>query len=133
MQAYGVNDLNTLSQIYKEKVNLIMVYISEAHANDEWPISNRVKINQHKTIEERTEAVKFMQMRYKCDFKILIDSVNNEESFENKYCGWPERGFIFYKNKLEYVSYAEVNSRMHWFNEFTEWLNMNGIKPNEEI
>jgi hypothetical protein len=126
MQVYGINDLNALSQSYKDKVNIIMIYISEAHASDEWPIS-RYTCTQHKTVEERLNAANRMKQRFDCQFKIFVDSIDTDSSFESKYLGWPERGYIFYKNKLEYVSYAGVNSRMFWFNEMKEWLEKNNF------
>jgi hypothetical protein len=125
MQVYGINDLNTLSQSYKEKVNIIMVYISEAHATDEWPLSKKITIKQHQTIEERITAVKLMKEKFNCEFDIYTDSLEEDKSFEKVYSGWPERGYIVYKGKLEYVSYAEVNSRMLWFKEFQDWLQKN--------
>ena len=100
-----------------------MIYISEAHADDEWPISLRIKINQHKTIEERLIAAeRFMKYRSGCEFQVFVDSIEKSESFEERYSSWPERGYIIHKNKLEYVSYADVNSRMLLYDEFKIWL-----------
>jgi hypothetical protein len=109
-----------------------MIYISEAHARDEWPLSEKFSIHQQTLVEQRINAAKWLKAEFNCEFKILIDSIETHNSFESKYSSWPERGYIFNKGKLEYVSYAEVNGRMLWFNEIKSWLDSNNIQKQQE-
>jgi len=98
--------------------NIIVIYISEAHAADEWNLSKKFSINQHKTVEDRINVAKKYVKENDCfksvNFTLYVDSIEHEKSFEKTYCGWPERGFIVYKNQLEYISFGVPNDIVHW-------------------
>lgn len=92
-----------------------MIYISEAHAKDEWPVSTEDMINQHWTIQERIQAAS----RINTLFPIYVDSME-DKNFENVYCGWPERAFIIHKNEIKYISYHKVDGYDDWHEEVEE-------------
>lgn len=96
-------------------MNIIVIYISEAHAKDEWPLSSEDNTNQHRTIKERIQAAS----RINTSFPIYVDSMD-ENSFENVYCGWPERAFIIQKQEIKYVSYHKVDGYDDWHEEVEE-------------
>ena len=56
--------LKELAQKYANRIQFLFLYILEAHASDEWPISSgryvpggeAIVIKQHKTIEQRLAA-----------------------------------------------------------------------------
>jgi len=55
-----------------------VVYIAEAHAADEWPVSTKVRIKQHVDLKERAECARSFAKAMKlenCD--ILVIHVNN--------------------------------------------------------
>jgi len=108
-----------------EKVKIIPIYISEAHASDEWAASQECNINQHKTIEERIETVKYGLKKYEVDFPIYVDSFN-EINFENTYKPWPERAYIFYKNKIVYIAEVKIEG-VFWHDEIEQWLRKNNL------
>jgi len=73
-------------------MHFIAVYVSEAHATDEWPLGNFVSITQHKTIEERIEAAKKFVSVLNFKLPVYVDTIDN--SFDNVYCAWPDRYYI---------------------------------------
>jgi len=93
----------------KNKVNIKIVYIAEAHAEDEWPIKScrlnptgkPVLINQHQTIEQRIEAAKEFQKVFHLEIPMLVDTIDN--SFDQIYSSWPIRFYVIQKEKLIYV------------------------------
>jgi hypothetical protein len=113
--------LNYFNNKYAEKINIIVIYISEAHAADEWPLSNKYVINQHKTIEERLEAVKLLESEIKLEMPIYLDSLELP-NFEKTYFCWPDRGFIINNSIVEYISFPEIDAGMHWDEEIEQWL-----------
>lgn len=96
---------------------MIIIYISEAHAKDEWPLTFNDINNQHKTIEERINIAKTVIS----DVPIYCDSFG-KENFESIYAGWPERAFIIKNGYIEMISQLEVDYYDKWHNEFERWI-----------
>jgi len=120
-----VPHINEWMSTIKEKINIIVIYISEAHADDEWPISLRLRIKQHQKIEERIAAAKKMVEEMDIKFPIFVDSMN-PINFESVYAGWPERGYIIHKGIIEMISSHECESSASiWFEEANQWLEEN--------
>ena len=87
------------------RVRFVMVYVAEAHAEDEWPISSGrynagrgpVRVTQPTSHEERVTLAR----RFVCDFdplgdvfdEILVDDVDTGDEFERKFAPWPFRFF----------------------------------------
>jgi hypothetical protein len=116
---------------YKDVVNIICVYILEAHfvnkdedgnIIDGWPIGSNWHIPQHKNIDDRIELAK----KYVNEFNFLIptfvDSIEND--FNNKYAAWPDRAYVIFEDKIIYVS--KVNNdgsrNMMWAEEIEQLL-----------
>jgi len=96
-----------------------MIYISEAHADDEWPISNIIKIKQTKTVEDRITVVK--KNMADSQLNIYVDDVTLK-NFETTYCGWPERGYIIENNKIQHICYAQPDDMINWRGELQTWI-----------
>ena len=120
------------------KVNLVVIYISEAHARDEWPLSNKFQIHQHKTVEERMKAAQKYIDTFNPIYEknIYVDSMigkdfndsteENNINFEKAYSIWPERGYIIRKDlTVEYVALARIEDLVRWPEEIGNWLNKN--------
>ena len=62
------------------------VYISEAHANDEWPIRTKKElcINQHKNNKDKIKCALFMKNYIKWEIPLYVDFVNNKDNEDNK-------------------------------------------------
>ena len=71
------------------------VYIQEAHAQDEWPISEAPReFRQHRGIGERVEAARaFIQDYYVAPQVVwYCDMMTN--AFNEKYASWPFRFWV---------------------------------------
>ena len=94
--------LNTLYDRHNGKgVNFVSIYVSEAHANDEWPIRTKKEfvINQHKTINDRINAALSMIEYTKWQLPLYADCIDN--GFRNEFKAWPLRIFIVEYNKKD--------------------------------
>jgi len=103
-----VPKLHELQEKYKEKAQFLFVYILEAHAQNEWPISSsrcspggkRVIINQTNTIEERLTVANAFIDAFQLKIPVIIDSVQND--FEKVYASWPLRAYVIKNGTLIY-------------------------------
>ena len=87
----------------------IFVYITEAHACDEWPISSSrcspdgkiINVKQHVTLDDRIKATRNMMSHYDLShWKVMVSPMDN--SFENTYKPWPIGIYYFFNNRLKY-------------------------------
>jgi hypothetical protein len=88
-------------------VNLLLIYISEAHAIDVWPIGESAgTINyKHKTLDDRIKcANKFID---EFNFKIptVVDDMN--DTFEKTMASWPFRFYILLNNQIKFIGYPK--------------------------
>jgi len=92
----SVKYFNRLYEEFGEHVDFLMIYISEAHAIDEWKLGTIVNITQHKTIEERISVAKDFIQEYGWNIPTVVDTFYSEtyRSFESNYSAWPERYFV---------------------------------------
>jgi len=89
----------------KNKFNIVMIYIEEAHAIDEWPIgSSAGVINfKHKKLADRKLCAERMIADYDFEIPVYIDSMENH--FQTAYACWPFRCIIIdEKNTIQYKS-----------------------------
>lgn len=79
------------------------VYTDEAHAQDEWPISEApVSIPSHKSLKEREDAANVLIDHFddKLPFDIYLDDMDN--SFNSAYSSWPFRFWVMTKQCVEF-------------------------------
>ncbi len=87
------------------------MYISEAHAQNIWPISSSkchpskkpVIINQHKNNFDRLLATKRLINDFKLDWEVWYDPYPSE-IFEKTFSAWPARFLIFNQSKLIFAN-----------------------------
>jgi len=108
-----------LQQDFGEVANFLTVYISEAHAQDEWPLGKKVCLNQHKTLEERISTAKSFQSDYKYDIPILVDQMDN--NFDQKYASWPERFYILEDGKIALIGEPSLEFGYNRL-DISDWL-----------
>jgi len=77
----------------------VAVYITEAHASDEWPVGPSISFcRQPQSLEERCElAQKFVNTRH-YRVPMLVDTIEN--NFQQAFAAWPFRYFIIKDNKI---------------------------------
>merc|ERR1719350_2159827 len=120
--------LQELRANYDGKIAFLFIYILEAHAQDEWPISSGryvpnkqpVCINQHRTLSDRIDAcnsfIKMFQLK-EDEFHMALDGIENQ--FERFYGAWPLRwygvrnGILEFKPNVVDCSY-EILELMIW-------------------
>jgi len=114
--------MNEIADSFSDRASFLIVYISEAHATDVWPLGNTVCVNDHKTIEERIQVANthIIENR-KCKIPMLVDSIENE--FERFFHGWPERYFILQGDNLAYVAQPSKNDQGFFIDEVFASLN----------
>lgn len=99
--------LNDFYEANKQKYNIFIVYINEAHAADVWNIGESAgAINySHKKISDRLLCCKKFQDEFKTPIPIYCDNMDND--FESSFSCWPVRYFVTLYNKLITLSNPE--------------------------
>jgi hypothetical protein len=89
-------EIEKLRQHYRGRAEFVIVYIKEAHPEDEWQMeSNRegqVVYEQPKTFEARLELAKTFVDRMKVETPALVDDISNTGLA--CYAAWPERLYV---------------------------------------
>ena len=116
------------------------VYISEAHANDEWPIRTKKElcINQHKNNKDKIKCALFMKHYTKWEIPLYVDFVNDDKdnkdtkdqkeknqemlTFENAFAAWPFR-----------VVFIDKDLKISWILHPTTDKNGDGIIDFDQI
>lgn len=86
------------------------MYITEAHAKDEWPIGSQFSAcNQPKALEERLALAEDLFGRLGVNnIPAYSDTMANE--FEAHYAAWPLRFFILKDGAVQWVSQPSTES-----------------------
>jgi len=105
---------------YADTVDFLTVYVSEAHALDEWKLGDKVKIAQHKTLNDRIIAANLFKGENDFQIPLVVDSMENH--FDKTYASWPERGYIIFQGKMSYISKCDINGAMDWEDGVGKWL-----------
>jgi len=124
--------LEDLQEKFRNRVIFKVIYITEAHAQDTWPIrSSRgskngkpVLYNNPKDVQERIIIAKDFQRDFNSKIDILLDYT---EKFEDLYSPWPLRFFIFMNNEIKFISLGH-----QWVHDLEENLNVLLEERNEE-
>lgn len=107
-------------EAYHEVADFLAVYISEAHATNEWPLGRRVCIAQHETIQERLAAAQSYRSDMGAKVPMVVDTMSN--SFNSQYNSWPERFFIINNGVLDYVADLYIDQRIPWLYQVLSYL-----------
>jgi hypothetical protein len=100
--------LNKLYEQYKDRVQFLVVYITEAHPSDVWQMESNVRdqvvFASPKTEEERAFVAGACVRKLGIKIPAVLDEFGN--STERAYTGWPDRmylidsrGRVAYKSK----------------------------------
>ena len=90
-----------------ERIDIMIIYINEAHAADVWNIGKSAGTmnNSHKEIADRINCSLSLRTEFNSDLKIYCDNMNND--FETTFAAWPVRFFVIKRKKIKLIS--EVN------------------------
>jgi hypothetical protein len=109
-----------LWEAYHEVADFLAVYISEAHATNEWPLGRRVCIAQHETIQERMTAAQTYRADMGAKVPMVVDTMSN--SFNSQYNAWPERLYIINNGVLDYVADLYIDQKIPWLYQVLNYL-----------
>jgi len=101
-----VGQLSAFGEMMKRfhgQADFIIVYIAEAHPNDEWKLGgkNQPDISQPKSIEERISAAKIVGQKVDYPVDIYVDQLDNKAN--RAFGAIPERLAIVMNNKVEWI------------------------------
>lgn len=78
---------------WHELARIVIVYLREAHALDEWPMGNHVQVTQAKTLAERAETAR----RFVAATCLEVDAVfidGMEDIFTHRFSAHPQRFYV---------------------------------------
>ncbi len=88
--------IEELQKKYSDTVNFVIVYIKEAHPDDEWQMESNeesgVIYSQPKSTEERRELARAFIDQMDVQTETLLDDIDNTAMA--CYAAWPERLYI---------------------------------------
>jgi hypothetical protein len=89
---------------FQSVAQFTVIYISEAHAADIWPIglSAGVINYKHKSLEDRISYAKTFIKRHNFNIPVVVDSMDNK--FRDTFAAWPFRAFIVKNDVIQYIS-----------------------------
>jgi len=100
--------------------SFLTVYISEAHATNEWKLGNVVEVEQHKNLEDRVSAAERLIKETGWKVPVVVDGMENE--FNKQYAAWPERAYVIQEGKMKYICDVSFEGDMEWVPAIENWL-----------
>lgn len=97
----AVDFINSLREDFSDEVDFLGVYISEAHAKDEWPLGVKYCFDQPKDMKTRLQIANDFVRDFRFKPVMLVDTMDNE--FDNAFAAWPERFYIVKKGQFAMV------------------------------
>jgi len=87
---------------FGDRVDMLTVYISEAHAQDTWPLGLKIKYNQTHTVEERATVARDFIAHNKYEFPIMLDVPPGNE-FDKLFAAWPLRFYVIEGGRVTFI------------------------------
>lgn len=88
--------LNELYAKYKRKLPFYLIYIREAHDNDEWEstrnVRDGIRMAPARNLPEKMEHAALCVRKLRIDFPALVDGAGGEA--ERAYAAWPSRAYL---------------------------------------
>lgn len=113
-----------LADKYQERANFLGIYITEAHAADEWPIGPTISFcSQPKSINERCQLAKKFVDENEIKFNVMVDSMDN--SFENTFAAWPVRFYVIRNGELVFKAEPDTKEFAYEPAALSRWLKNN--------
>ena len=97
--------MQKIAEDYVDQIDVVAIYISEAHATDEWALYSDVTWKQPQTLEERLAIASKYAGNLHGTVPLFVDTMSN--ALGESFAAWPERldiigasGTIVYKGEL---------------------------------
>jgi type I thyroxine 5'-deiodinase len=89
-------EIEKIREDFQDQVELVLVYIKEAHPGDEWQTDSNVESNvvfdQPKTFEARSDLARTFVERMEVETETFVDDIRNTAMA--CYAAWPERIYV---------------------------------------
>ncbi|CAF0970119.1 unnamed protein product [Rotaria sordida] len=114
--------MNALFRSYTPKVmQLLVIYIAEAHARDQWPVGKTIScVDQPTTLEQRLENARQCKENFNFEVLMLVD--NMENTFHNTYGSWPFRFYVMYQGKLVFKAEPDPETFCYNMKDLDTWI-----------
>lgn len=98
--------LRDIKKRYQDKVDFVLVYISEAHGakKKHWINTEaraKFSIEDHNKFEERKEAAEFLQEEAGEDWLLLIDDMDDQARYD--FASHPDRIYVLRKGLVDFI------------------------------
>jgi len=94
-----VEELRQLTVDFGGRASFLAVYITEAHARDEWPVGKTVSFcDQPKTLSERLALANSLKNDIDFPLPVVVDGMENK--FMKTFAAWPFRYFVVCNGKI---------------------------------
>jgi len=87
---------------FGDRVELLTVYISEAHALDTWPLGLKTRYNQTHTIEQRAAVARDFIHNENFEFALRLDAPP-ANAFDALFAAWPLRFYVVENKKITFI------------------------------
>jgi len=85
------------------------VYLTEAHAADEWPVGPSISFcNQPKTIQDRCQLAQQYKEEAEISFPMMVDNMDND--FDKLFAAWPLRFYVIENGKLIFKAQPDLET-----------------------
>ena len=89
-------EVEQIRKDFQDQVELVLVYIKEAHPGDEWQMDSNVEsevvFDQPKSFEARVDLARTFMDRMKVETDTFVDDIRNTALA--CYAAWPERIYV---------------------------------------
>jgi hypothetical protein len=89
-------EVEQIRKDFQDQVELVLVYIKEAHPGDEWQMDSNVEsevvFNQPKSFQARVDLARTFMDRMKVETETFVDDIRNTALA--CYAAWPERIYV---------------------------------------
>jgi len=116
----AVPELHALAGQYQD-VNFLSIYITEAHAKDEWPVGSKVShCKQPKTLSERLAIANAFVKQQEVKLPLAVDTMTN--SFQQEYAAWPFRFYVIQDGKMALIAQPTAETHYYTLQDLKDWL-----------
>jgi len=117
--------MNAMFADFHHCAAFLAVYITEAHAVDEWPMGTEISVcSQPKNSPDRIALANSYRQQFHLEVPLLVDAIDNQ--FEKTFAAWPFRFFIVIDGKLVMKAQPHGHDDPHEFaynvDEIRQWL-----------
>lgn len=113
---------NELQAEFCGKAAFVCVYLSEAHAKNQWPVGSIISADDAPSnLPDRMKLAQKMVIKTGLSIPVLVDDM--DDTFGLTYAAWPLRYYVLGANgKLLYVAEPDPVSRLFEVEDLRCWL-----------